>query len=502
MASPDSKRRRVLQELIRRKEEKNRVDFDSLLFDEQRAFIEDESTRKAALCTRRAGKTHGIVVYMLKTAFQNDFCTIPYICLTRRQGKRNVWGTILRLNRQLQLGGTPNLNELSFTLPNGSRIEIIGMDDPGEIEKMRGGHYPLSVIDEAQSFGQYIRSLVDDVLDPAASDTRGTIVMTGTPGMVCAGFFYEVTTKATPEAHAWSTHRWSVEQNPYHLACPKHKDHIPEIDSVEARRIRNRWAPDNPTFLREWKGQWVEDNDLRVYKYRSSINDVAGERPNSASSVVLGLDLGYEDSSGFCILSYNQQTGGVTILESFKEKHLIPSAMAAKVEKLREQWDFSKIVADTGGFGKGYVEEMRQRYAITVEAAQKTQKRGYIELLNGDLQSGALKLVRSKNLDLIDEMSSLQWETNEDGKSDYQKIDDRFDDHLCDAMLYGWRACKHFLNEFEEHAPDPWTAEGRRIREEREEEEAQAQYRRESGYRPGNEDEYRDESHYSWDLFQ
>ena len=48
---------------------------------------------------------------------------------------------------------------------------------------------------------------------------------------------------------------------------------------------------------------------------------------------------------------------------------------------------------------------------------------------------------------------------NEDGTADHTRIDERFDDHLCDALLYGWRACRQYFYDPELAGPSPGTPE-------------------------------------------
>ena len=426
--------RRLLEEVVRREERVRQVDFDSLLFGPQKAFIEDPSIFKAAVCTRRAGKTYGLVIYMLKTALRYAFCQIPYITLTRAQGKRNIWLDLQQLNKQLDLNIKFNQVELTATMPNGSVIFIQGANDATEIERLRGGKYPLVVLDECQSFRPFLQNLVDKVLTPAVADYRGTIVMTGTPGPACAGFYYEVTGGDGPLSKSWSTHSWSVVDNPHH---PYGEEDIEEM------RIRNGWRHDNPTLLQEWRGQWVHDDSRVVYKYDPAINNAIPPIPDSLT-YVLGIDLGFADSTAFVVLGYHEASGVCYVLESKTEEGLIPSAVAVRVQQYRERFDLSHIVADSGGFGKGYVEEMNQRYFLNVQAAQKTQKLAFIQLLNGDLQAGSLKFVRHRNRQLVDELGLLLWEQDEEGNPDHTKIDERFPDHLADALLYGWRACRQY----------------------------------------------------------
>ena len=50
------------------------------------------------------------------------------------------------------------------------------------------------------------------MLKPAVADYRGTIVLTGTPGNLIKGLFFDVTNSR--EA-GWSGHRWDTYANPY-----------------------------------------------------------------------------------------------------------------------------------------------------------------------------------------------------------------------------------------------------------------------------------------------
>jgi len=187
-----------------------------------------------------------------------------------------------------------------------------------------------------------------------------------------------------------------------------------------------------------------------VYKIQEDRN-VVHSLPAGELTYVLGIDLGYEDSTAMVVLGYDDSTGYCWVVESKAETKLIPSAVAARVDRLAQRYDFTKIVADTGGFGKGYVEEMNQRFGMFVEPAQKSKKLTYIELLNGDLQSGVLRFYKPRNQELIDELGSLLWLETTSGEVDHTTIDERFPNHLSDALLYGWRACRQYFYSPEEN---------------------------------------------------
>jgi hypothetical protein len=203
-----------------------------------------------------------------------------YVTLTRLSGKRIVWRRLLKLNRDYELGGEVDRSELTLTLPNGSEIRIMGCKDEAEADKLRGiDPAPrLVVIDEAQAFKPYVQELVEDALEPMLIETKGTMVLIGTPGPVRQGYFYERACRAgddaylartnverSPEgtARAWSVHHWTIAQNPF-------------IDDVEDElgklRRRKAWTVEHPTYQREYLGRWVTEHDALVYKYDHARN--------------------------------------------------------------------------------------------------------------------------------------------------------------------------------------------------------------------------------------
>lgn len=217
--------------------------------------------------------------------------------------------------------------------------------------------------------------------------------------------------------------------------------------------------------LRE--GLWVRDDDGLVYAFNPSVNrcapiDFDEERRRGLTwRFVLGIDYGFNDDCAFVVLGWREHERTVYVIESAHEAGLIPEDAAQAVQSLEQRYRFDVIVGDSGGLGKGYVEEARQRFGIPIEAAEKNNKRGYINLLNGALRSRQL-LVFAGNDDLEREWNVLPWA---EGK---QKESDGFANHLADATLYGWRAATAFHEQpKKERAPELAPAERERLEEDR-----------------------------------
>ena len=441
--------RRILAEASERARRRASLDFRKLLFPQQRDLLDDASKTKVALCSRRAGKSFALSVLALDTAFTFEGSMIPVISITRQQAKRIVWPVFQELDRRNELGLRFNAAELSCTLPNGSQIFLTGASTEEEIQRLRGPKYPLVVVDEAQAFKSYLAELVSDVLEPAVLDYDGSIVLAGTPNAICRGFFYDA---SQPES-AWSVHHWTLLDNP----------HIPRAAKwLEDRCRRYGWTQSNPTYLREYKGQWIRDSSSLIYPNIP----VIAELPDDEWEYVLGLDLGYIDSTAFVICAYSIATGRLVVVESFKKTKLLPSDVAQIVSDLNSQFRFESIVADAGGLGKAYAAEMSERWGLKIKNAEKREKRAYIELLSGDMTTGVASIVEGYNGPLLDELHALQWDDHRLAPHE------RCEDHLADAYLYAWRWChQYWRDEIIPEAPRHGSPEYRKQQEDQLEEE-------------------------------
>lgn len=441
---------RLVAEAARRAKQRAKIDFERLSFGPQLDLIRDDSHLIAAVCGRQCGKTEGQALLLLDTAQKHPHCQVLYITLTRPSAKRIMWPKLQAWNRKLQLGAKFNHQDLTMTLPNGSRIELGGANDESEIERYRGVTVPLIVLDEAQAFRPYLQRMVEEILQPALIAMNGRLVMIGTPNSTCTGFFHDATTGAAP---GWSLHHWTIYNNPF----VPHAGAWLEEHVLKARRITR----DDPAFQREWLGRWIRDSSGLVFPVPefALIDDL----PEADDwSFVLGVDVGYVDACAFVTQAYSVERKMVVTVESHQKTELIPTAICVEIDKLGDRYDYESIVIDPGGGGKLVVEELKQRYGVPAKVAEKRAKMAAIENLNGDLRSGGLKIVRDGNEDLLHDLSLLQWDYSKVAKKgghgghiskDLVRIDDRTPDHLADANLYAYRECMAYLHEDEELPP-------------------------------------------------
>ena len=426
------------------------------LHPKQRAFALDPSTRKAAHPGRRAGKTAVIAIMLVHAVVTHPGALACFIGLTRRVARRLIWKPLKDLNRRFRLGLTFNESELVATTAEGGEIHLFGAETEDDLEKLRGSPWVMVAIDEAGSFRSFLRYLVEEVIEPALMDHRGTLVLSGTPNASKSGYFCDVCTGENPDIRRWeSVHHWTMLDNRY-VRDPK--------GWLETEVLEKRgWGWDHPAVRREYMGEWVRDVQLLVYRYDRPANDV-DTLPAGEWRYVLGVDLGASHAAKTTALSlwaFSSTDKRVWCLRSWKlsleDDDAAPSDLAESILALNRNHPLAAVVVDPGGLGRAFVAEFRKRY-LPVKYAEKAEKRAYIELMNDDFRRGLIRIVRHANQDYVDELLNLQWDPDGDPEKPEEDTG-RSPNHLCDAGLYAWRECRHYRAKEEAPAPPRPTPE-------------------------------------------
>jgi hypothetical protein len=439
----EAARRRVLAEAHRRWASLRRMapaklELAHLLHPKQLAFAVDPARFKVARTSRRAGKTVGCCAMLVDSAQQKPGSFSLYITKTRLRAKQLIWRPLLALNTQLALGGIPNEAELSLRMPNGSFIYLAGANTRDEIEKRRGDPLGIVILDEAQSLPAYIKELADDILGPGLMDYSGSLVLTGTPPPVPAGYFNDCC-----ESTGWRLHEWTAWENPYLLA--KSGKTIRQL--LDEELARRGVTEEEPSIQREWFGRNCLDLNSLVFRYEAAKNDFTALPTNVGQwSHVIGVDLGFDDADAIAVLSWSEHQQRIYLThESVISKQTI-TQLGDRLKKLEAELQPLAIVIDTGGLGRKIEEELQQRWGLGVEAAEKSRKNEHIELLNDDLRSGRMFAPSASRF--AQDCMLVEWDKS---NPESWSISDRFHSDICDAVLYAHRKALHWLSE----APKP-----------------------------------------------
>jgi hypothetical protein len=443
----------------------------------QKRVAMSQARWKAVTTSRRGGKT---VEHVAECAEKLEECArdevVAYLAKTTDTAMELAWGKFVALNEQYKLGWKFTTGHRpQIVTPKGGLLLVRGAegsDVEREHQKLRGHKMRHCAIDEAQSIASSLRQLLRKVIEPALGDLRGSCTVSGTPGEVMAGGWYNISHEHEGCEQKWERHRWTIRENTF----------FKDAEEYLAQVLKdNRWTVEEPTYQREYEGVWIADDSVQVYRYLASRNARAIIPGYELSwSHGLGVDFGQDDACAWTLLTNKPGTLDVIGVLSFKLRGLSPAECADITGWLVDKTTPDVLVGDGGNLGGNvYIqainERLNERTKQQMVSAQKTEKRAYIELLNGDLRKPLLTFctgpvawiladprapaaLREAALygcaPLCDEMETLPW-ANEARLKEHAK----HANHCCDSNLYVWRHFSAYLEEAKPITREPLNGE-------------------------------------------
>lgn len=437
--------------LLDRKEVQTRqvYGFEKLVSAKQRKLIEDPSQFILACCGRRSGKTYALLVMLLRKCLSLEHARCLYVAKTQKNARRILWDMLVRFNSMWKLGIDLNSSTLVAQFPNGAKLYLMGAKDRDAMDDFRGNPADLIVLDEVVTFGEEdLAYLLDSVLEPMLLDYEGSqLVLVSTPGFRRKGRWFElcadINEKGEKLDHGYSKHHWTWADNEY---FPRWKKFGANWQAeakkyIEEYRHKKGYTYDDPTWQVEYLGKWVDDTKGLVYKYDRNKNWVK-DLPASVTdhSYVIGVDFGSRDSNAAVVWAYSQHDYNAYVVDVFKESRMDVTGFAEIVKALETRYKPTVIVGDPSA--PAMIAEFRNRHNINIIPADNKDKLSWIRLINTDLLNGRIKITEVCGA-LEDEMEKLPWIDNE--RSGKIQEHPKYDNHLCDAMNYGYREVFHYM---------------------------------------------------------
>lgn len=405
------------------------LDFRDKKFPLQDAFVVDPSQFLVAQCSRRAGKSNGLAIRFFRALAKYPGCYCPYIALTHSSARNIMWPVLQEQDEIFKVGFKFRESDLTAKHPNGSTLQLLGANTEGFIKRIKGIKTPAAAVDEAQDAGRHLKSLIDDVLTPAIADYEGSwIALTGTPGPVPRGYFFDVT---EGKKYGYSIHKWTLFDNPY---LPNARKFVSEL------KLKQEWDDQNPTYRREYLNEWVLDVESLLIKYAPEKNDYT-ELPRGHWNYILGIDIGFRDSDALVVLAWSESTSSIYLVEEAVTATQDITALANQISDFQRRYDIQKIVMDTGGLGLKIAEELTRRKQIPVMAADKKRKFENVAFLNDWLRLGKFKAKRDSRFALDSYQVQIDWEKT---TPDRLVVRDSFHSDVIDAVLYAFRESPAF----------------------------------------------------------
>jgi hypothetical protein len=470
-----------INKLLQEKKNRKDIDFLSDCLPQQKAFALDKSHFKALFCTRRAGKSFIIGLYLFMTAVQHPGSNCLYLGRFRRTVidimnkdvlmviNRRFYGSKARWNSTEGQWKFPNGPDPLEPFNGGSVIKMRGADaNMYAMHTMVGQKYRLAILDEASKYQHDIRELVYEVLLPAMGDDIGTTVLSGTPSNKASGLFYDITSGV--KTGGWKVHTWTWKENTYAYDNIK----VLHDEMLKDSEDENGYPTiiDTPGYKQEWLGKWEVDDRAIVYHF-DPMKNMADKlpRPEKDYTWLLTIDTGFRDATAFGISCYSQYDPNLYFTNIIARRGLIPGAVAKVIYWLwKGEWHsklsdielmpdlmhellalkpppqgFSRIIMDCGAQALAQAEEFRQRYGIPIQATDKQFKKGAIDMFNNDLIMGRIKVLPNAS-EVIDQWEKLIWDERKRAYSPPQYHEDsRMANDMCDVCLYSARFARNYL---------------------------------------------------------
>lgn len=394
-------------------------------FPAQNAFVLDPARYIDAQCSRRAGKSNGLVLRFFKTMEKHPKSQCLYLSLTQDSAREILWPVLQEMNEKYQLGCTFTESKLEMKHPNGSKLKLMGADLKNFIKRLKGRKYPGVGIDEAQDFGAHLQSLIDDVLTPSIADYEdGWLALTGTPGPVPQGYFFQVTQE---KKYGYSHHEWTIMDNPH---MPNPQAFLADLKS------KREWLDDNPTLLREWQNKWVLDVESLWIRYNEKINHYQELPTEHKWNYILGVDIGFNDADAIAVLAWSETTPITYLVEEVIKSKQGISSLIAQIEATQKKYAAYKIIMDEGGLGKKIAEDLRQRFGCPIEPADKAHKQSNVEFLNDSLRLGKFKAKSASRFAQDSYLVQVDHERSTPSRTVLKKTPHS---DIIDAVLYAFR---------------------------------------------------------------
>ena len=366
--------------------ERPRWDLAAILHVKQLALARDMAQTVGCTAGRRGGKSFCAAAKGTDVCLATANIAGVYIAATRASAKRMVWRPLLDLNAKYQLGGVPNLTELTLTFPNGSVFYVMAVDSEKAADLVRGiPNMAWVCVDECQRYkADVLRYLLKDVLRAGQLDALANAQMwlLGTPHrMGKTGEFWE--RWSNPKT---SQHHFTVYDNTKLGSLEQIEGAVDAILEEEGETRDSAW------FQTEILAVWgVVDMSARAYKFSDELNTYE-TLPDSLTHAIVFGDVGWTDEDAVGVLRWADEDPTVYLVEERIKAGQTDIDLGNVLVELSELYDPLAVPLDAGGGGKKTVETLRVLHPdLPIQPATKPPVNVQVKILNGLLKPGLFK---------------------------------------------------------------------------------------------------------------
>jgi hypothetical protein len=422
--------------------------------------------------THNSGKSTLIAADMLHTALHNPNTDQLYVGLTKGHAKKTISKAFLDMIKEYDLPCKMNSNTLEIKFKNGSTIYLEGAKDQAAIERFRGMKLFKAVLDEAQSFPPSLAmTLVSEIIQPALGDLCGSFVIAGTPDPLCQSVLFRAFKHEKP-FNNFKAFTWNVTDNTKFPAFVNGKK-TPETYLADVRE-RTGYKETDAGYRREYLGEFVEDLGSLAYGFnpKRDVCPVSRFDKHKEWKYIISGDVGFCDADALVVMAFSYEDSVAYVVESYSKSGQDLTSFMTKVKELRDKYLPIRTVIDPGGGGVKVVAELRARYSIQADVAEKYSPK----VIGCGLVADEFRRERIKILDtdenelLITQLSTIAFKERYNRNGDKvryvpdgdQVIGEKgkIGDDVADAFLYGFKLLRNYVG----HEVDKLSPEEERAR--------------------------------------
>lgn len=325
----------------------------------QSRLISDPARFKVVAAGRRSGKTERAKRRAVKIAMRNPGETLFIAAPTRDQVKRIYWTDIKKLSLASTHRQKPSETELRVHFPNGSTIELVGLDKPARIE---GSLWTGGIVDEISdtkpnAWNENIRPALD-TYNPERPDYKAWCWLIGVPdGLNHYHDLYDyAATSGDPE---WAAYTWksadilpaeTIASAMRSMSARQFRQEYEASFETASGRIYDDYGSENHTQSRiepHEQIRWMHDQNYTPLS--SAVGVVRGSALYLLDEIILTSAVSRQSAEEFVekfkshenkhVLIYGDPAGRAG------EKHGQESAYSAIEEVLRNHgWKFTRKV--------------------------------------------------------------------------------------------------------------------------------------------------------------
>jgi hypothetical protein len=382
-------------------------------------------------CSRRSGKSYALCVIALEQCLQKPNSIVKFIAPSQKHVKMIIRPLLKKLLNDCPPELRPDFRTADniYRFPNGSEIQLAGTDN-GHAESLRGGDSHICIVDEA-GFCDDLEYIVESILIPTTTTTRGKIILSSTPPKSFDHPFVDFMEEAELEGRF-------VKKTIYD--CLGNRITMEIIKEL----IEEMGGEHTPAFKREYMCELIPDEEAVVVPEFTADRqkDIIKEWPTPPfRDLYVAADIGFRDLTVFLFAYYDFRAAKIVVEDEIVMNGAkMDTDVLAKsiIKKERDIWT-NKV---TGELLKPYlrvcdnnlilINDLQQLHKLTFFPVQKDDAEAALNNMRIFLKEGRI-IINPKCVTLINHLKYAKWNKQ---RSSFARSKDHGHYDAVDALKY------------------------------------------------------------------